>query len=347
MPDLHPKISCWFARRNWSPRLHQLAMLQHGLNGHSALLIAPTGGGKTLAGFLATLQELAEPHKHDGIHTLYISPLKALAVDIARNLEKPVVEMDLPITIETRTGDTPTSKRQRIRSSPPDILITTPEQMTLLIGDPDIAHLLRNLKTIIIDELHALVTSKRGVLLSLALSRVRSIAPQVKIFGLSATVADPDALCQWLAPVGQSPVPLVLGKPGASPRVQILQSLERVPWSGHSSRYAVADVYAAIRASRLALVFVNTRSQAEMLFQELWTANDDNLAIALHHGSLDVAQRRKVEQAMADNRLRAVVCTTWGHRKDHHVCCSASAGPTIGWTKPAMPCSCLQTVLKF
>ena len=310
MPNLHHKIATWFARRGWTPRAHQLAMLQHGLDGKSALLIAPTGGGKTLAGFLATLQELAEPHKHDGIHTLYISPLKALAVDIARNLEKPVMEMALPITIETRTGDTPTSKRQRIRSSPPDILITTPEQMTLLIGDPAIAHLLRNLKTIIIDELHALVTSKRGVLLSLALSRVRSIAPHVKFFGLSATVADQDALCQWLAPVGTPPVALVLGKPGAPPRIQILQSLERVPWSGHSSRYAVADVYAAIKASRLALVFVNTRSQAEMLFQELWTANEDNLAIALHHGSLDVAQRRKVEQAMADNRLRAVVCTS-------------------------------------
>jgi ATP-dependent Lhr-like helicase len=310
MADVHPKILEWFRRRGWQPRDHQLAMLDHGLAGESALLIAPTGGGKTLAGFLSTLQELAEAHPHDGIHTLYVSPLKALAVDIARNLEQPVLEMGLPVTIETRTGDTPASRRQRIRSHPPDILITTPEQMSLIIADPHAAHLLRELETIIIDELHSLVTSKRGVLLSLALSRVRSLAPQVKTFGLSATVADPDALCQWLAPAHTKPVPLVLGRPGAPAQIRILESVERVPWSGHSSRYAIADVYEEIKRARMALVFVNTRSQAEMLFQELWTANEESLPIALHHGSLDVAQRRKVEAAMAENKLRAVVCTS-------------------------------------
>jgi ATP-dependent helicase Lhr and Lhr-like helicase len=310
MVDLHHNIVDWFERRGWSPRAHQLSMLQHGLKGESALLIAPTGGGKTLAGFMATLHELAEPHESNGIHTLYISPLKALAVDIARNLEKPVVEMQLPITIETRTGDTPISKRKRIRTNPPDILITTPEQVTLMIGDPAAAHLFRSLKCIIIDELHSLVTNKRGVLLSLALTRVQALAPDVRLVGLSATVADPDVLCAWLAPTGTPPVPLVLGVPGAPPTIEVMKSDERIPWSGHSTRYAVKDVYAQILKSRMALVFVNTRSQAEMMFQELWTANEENLPIALHHGSLDISMRRKVEQAMADNRLRAVVCTS-------------------------------------
>jgi ATP-dependent Lhr-like helicase len=310
MAELHPKIADWFRRRGWQPRDHQLAMLDHGLASESALLIAPTGGGKTIAGFLSTLQELAEPHSHNGIHTLYVSPLKALAVDIARNLEQPLLEMGLPITIETRTGDTPASRRQRIRTHPPDILITTPEQMSLIVADPHAAHLLRELKTIIIDELHSLVTTKRGVLLSLALSRMRTLAPDVKTFGLSATVADPDALCHWLAPAHTKPVTLVLGRPGAPARIRILESAERVPWSGHSSRYAIADIYAEISHARMALIFVNTRSQAEMLFQELWTANEDSLPIALHHGSLDVAQRRKVEAAMAENKLRAVVCTS-------------------------------------
>jgi ATP-dependent helicase Lhr and Lhr-like helicase len=310
MADLHFKIAAWFQNKGWAPRPHQLTMLQHGMAGDSALLIAPTGGGKTLAGFLASLNALAEPHASEGIHTLYISPLKALAVDIARNLEKPVMEMGLPITIETRTGDTPVSKRKRIRSNPPDILITTPEQVTLMMADPAAAHLLRSLKCLIIDELHALVTNKRGVLLSLALTRLRAHAPHVRMIGLSATVADPDALCAWLAPTGSPPVPLVLGKPGAPPTLHVLQSEERVPWSGHMTRYAVKDVYAEILKVRMALVFVNTRAQAEMMFQELWTANDDNLPIALHHGSLDVGQRRKVEQAMADNTLRAVVCTS-------------------------------------
>ncbi len=310
MVDLHYSIAEWFARKGWSPRVHQLSLLQHGMKGKSALLIAPTGGGKTLAGFMATLNELAEPHESNGIHTLYISPLKALAVDIARNLEKPVFEMGLPITIETRTGDTPVSRRKRIRTNPPDILITTPEQVTLMMADPAADHLFRSLKCIIIDELHALVTNKRGVLLSLALTRVQALAHQVRLVGLSATVADPEALCAWLAPTGTPPVPLVVGTAGAPPTIHILQSEERIPWSGHTTRYAVKDVYAEILKARMTLVFVNTRSQAEMMFQELWTANDENLPIALHHGSLDIAMRRKVEQAMADNRLRAVVCTS-------------------------------------
>ena len=306
-----PKIfQNWFASKGWQPRPHQLEMLELGLHGQSALLISPTGGGKTLAGFLPTLVELAEPHQTQGIHTLYISPLKALAVDIARNLEAPVAEMQLPITIETRTGDTSYAKRQRQRQKPPDILITTPEQVTLLIADPAAAHLLRNLRCVIIDELHSIVSQKRGVLLSLALTRLRAHAPQASFAGLSATVADPDALRAWLAPAGTPPVPLVLGKAGAAPQIRILDSVERVPWSGHSARYAIPEVYEDIKNARMTLLFVNTRSQAELLFQELWNANEDHLPIALHHGSLDVMQRRKVEAAMAAGKLKAVVCTS-------------------------------------
>ncbi len=300
----------WFRSKGWQPRPHQLEMLELGRNGQSALLISPTGGGKTLAGFLPTLVELAAPHITAGIHTLYISPLKALAVDIARNLETPIGEMKLPVSIETRTGDTSYAKRQRQRQKPPDVLITTPEQMTLLIADPAAAHLLRNLQCVIIDELHSIVSQKRGVLLSLALSRLRTHAPQARFTGLSATVADPDALRAWLAPVGTPPVPLVLGKAGAPPRIRILDSVERVPWSGHSARYSIPEVYETIKTAKMALLFVNTRSQAELLFQELWNANEDHLPIALHHGSLDVMQRRKVEAAMADGKIKAVVCTS-------------------------------------
>ena len=300
----------WFASKSWMPRPHQLEMLELGLQGQSALLISPTGGGKTLAGFLPTLVDLAAPHETDGIHTLYISPLKALAVDIARNLEAPIADMALPISVETRTGDTSYAKRQRQRQKPPDVLITTPEQITLLIADPSAGHLLRNLKCVIIDELHSIVSQKRGVLLSLALSRLRTHAPGARFTGLSATVADPDALRAWLAPMGTPLVTLVLGKAGAPPRIRILDSVERVPWSGHSARYSIPEVYETIKTAKMALLFVNTRSQAELLFQELWNANEDLLPIALHHGSLDVMQRRKVEAAMADGKIKAVVCTS-------------------------------------
>ena len=310
MSSLPQKFQDWFAARGWNPRAHQLAILDHAMKGESALLISPTGGGKTLAGFLPSLVELSEAHERNGIHTLYISPLKALAVDIARNLEAPVLEMALPITIETRTGDTPHSRRKRQRENPPDILITTPEQVSLLIADPGAAHMLRHLKSIILDELHSLVTSKRGVLLSLALSRVQSFAPEARRIGLSATVADPEALQSWLAPTGSRPVPLVMGSAGAAPLIRILKSAERVPWSGHSSRYAIEDVYAEIVRAKMTLIFVNTRSQAEMAFQWLWEANEAHLPIALHHGSLDVGQRRKVEAAMAAGKLKAVVCTS-------------------------------------
>lgn len=308
--SLPPEFLAWFTSRGWAPRAHQLAVLDHAEARKSVLLISPTGGGKTLAGFLPSLVEIAARGTGQGIHTLYISPLKALAVDIARNLEAPVAEMGLAVSIETRTGDTPHSKRQRQRRKPPDILITTPEQVSLLAADPHAGQLLKGLRTVILDELHSLATSKRGVLLSLALTRVQALAPESIRIGLSATVADPDALRAWLVPAGHTPAPLVFGAAGAKPSIRILASVERVPWSGHSALYAIPEIYSEIRKARMTLVFVNTRSQAEVIFQALWEANDDNLPIALHHGSLDVAQRRKVEAAMGEGRLRAVVCTS-------------------------------------
>ena len=309
----------WFADKGWQPRAHQLELLRRAAAGESTLLIAPTGAGKTLAGFLPSLVDLAARGRRKpgtaftGIHTLYISPLKALAVDIERNLMKPVAEMGLPVTIENRTGDTPQGKRQRQKLNPPDILLTTPEQLALLIASNDAERFFKDLSFVIFDELHSLVTSKRGHLLSLGLARLRRHAPGMQTIGLSATVADPPELQRWL--VGQVPgeqrmAGLVTVEGGAKPEISILSTEERIPWSGHSARYAIPELYETLKRFSTTLIFVNTRSQAEMLFQELWTINDDNLPIALHHGSLDVGQRRRVEAAMADNRLRAVVATS-------------------------------------
>ena len=317
----------WFAGRGWVPRAHQLELLAKARVGRSTLLIAPTGGGKTLAGFLPTLVELNEANgrsprlsssgrdvrRSQGLHTLYISPLKALAVDIARNLEIPVKEMGLNVRLETRTGDTPASKRQRQRRYPPDILLTTPEQLALLLATADAPYLFGTLRRVVLDELHSLVTSKRGDLLSLGLARLYALAPQLATVGLSATVAEPDDLCRFLVP--QSPgrearADLVMAEAGAQPHVAMLDTDEHLPWAGHSARHALGEIYALIKSHKTTLVFVNTRSQAEYIFQTLWQMNDDNLPIALHHGSLDVAQRRKVEDAMSAGRLRAVVCTS-------------------------------------
>ncbi|MEO1475686.1 MAG: DEAD/DEAH box helicase, partial [Pseudomonadota bacterium] len=298
----------WFETRGWRPRAHQLDLTEAALRGESALLIAPTGGGKTLAGFLASLVELTNrgPRNRPGLHTLYISPLKALATDVERNLGHPVNEMDLPIKIETRTGDTPPHKRQRQRKSPPDILLTTPEQLALFIASEHAEDFFADLKCVIIDEIHAIAPQKRGDLLSLGLATLASWAPTCRFIGLSATVQDPEKLSRWLAPDAQ----IIRAAGGTKADISIMKSRERIPWSGHSGRFAAQEVYEAIQAANLALVFVNTRSQAELLFQELWRVNEDALPIALHHGSLDVAQRRKVEAAMAAGQLRGVVCTS-------------------------------------
>ena len=189
--DLPEPFVKWFAKRGWAPRAHQVELLARAQGGESMLLIAPTGAGKTLAGFLPSLVELTQRPKRKpgtrpfGVHTLYISPLKALAVDIERNLDRPVEEMGLPVSIETRTGDTPAHKRQRQRLNPPDILLTTPEQLALMIASPDAARFFSDLRFVVFDELHALVTSKRGHLLSLGLARLRKIVPALRTVGLS------------------------------------------------------------------------------------------------------------------------------------------------------------------
>lgn len=308
---LPPSFTDWFARQGWRLRDHQAALLLEAQAGNDCLLIAPTGGGKTLAGFLPSLTELAQ-NPAPRLHTLYISPLKALAVDIARNLDRPIAEMGLPIRAETRTGDTPANRRSRQKTRPPHLLMTTPESLALLLSHEDAAEFFGSLRCIILDELHALAGSKRGELLALGLARLARLAPAARRVGLSATVADEAALLSYLSRSGRNDghVRLVRGAAGAPPEISILTAPDDMPWAGHMALHALPAVYGAIRDHRVTLVFVNTRAQAELVFQELWRLNDDHLPIALHHGSLAVEQRRKVEAAMAENRLRAVVATS-------------------------------------
>jgi ATP-dependent Lhr-like helicase len=333
---LPPRFQEWFAARGWTVRPHQTALAD--ARDESVLLVAPTGGGKTLAGFLPSLIALSQKTpkmRAKSLHTLYISPLKALAVDVARNLDAPIAEMGLSIRVETRTGDTPAARRARQRHAPPDILLTTPEQLALLLAHARADQLFSGLRTVVLDELHALYNSKRGDLLALGLARLATLAPGHRRIGLSATVADPRPLQRFLMP--QKPGEeilsrLVRGEAGASPKISISASDSYVPWAGHLARHAMGDVMAAIGKSKTALIFVNTRSQAERTFQELWKLNEQNWPIALHHGSLSPEQRRKVEAAMARGALRAVVCTStldlgidWG-AVDKVICIGAPKG---------------------
>jgi ATP-dependent Lhr-like helicase len=312
-----PEIEAWFAGRGWRVRRHQAEMLAADDAGQHALLVADTGAGKTLAGFLPTLAAFAPSclrgaSAPEGLHTLYVSPLKALAHDVQRNLLTPITEMGLAITVETRSGDTPSDRKARQRARPPHVLLTTPESLSLLLSYPESAELFAGLQRVVIDEVHAFATSKRGDLLALALTRLQALAPGLRRAALSATLADPESFRAWLAPWGDlDSTALVVGEAGAPAEVEILlpDDGQRVPWGGHAAAWALPQLYEAIRRNRTTLVFTNTRFLAEYIFQLLWDANDDKLPIGIHHGSLSKEARRKVEGAMARGELRALVCT--------------------------------------
>ncbi|WP_317960511.1 ligase-associated DNA damage response DEXH box helicase [Phaeobacter inhibens] len=303
LPDV---ITDWFSTRGWTIHPHQQEMLARA-DDPATLLIAPTGGGKTMAGFLPTLADLATGD-HQGLHTLYVSPLKALAADIKRNLRTPVEDMGLPIRIDDRTGDTPASRKRSQRADPPHILLTTPESLALLTSYEDAPRMFAGLKRVVLDEIHALAESKRGDQLMLALTRLQAICPDMRRVGLSATVDDPAAIAQYLAR-NPDPCDIVLADPGPAPDIRMLHTDAAPPWAGGGAAHAIPAVLEQIKAHRTTLIFHNTRAQAEIFFRNLWLANDDALPIGIHHGSLDRVQRERVEAAMVRGDLRAVVCT--------------------------------------
>lgn len=306
MTDLPQPFSDWFAARGWAPHAYQLELIERAAEGTADLLIAPTGGGKTLAGFLPSLLDLAADPKA-GLHTLYVSPLRALAADIRRNLEVPVAEMGLPIRIEDRTGDTKQAARRRQRVDPPHILLTTPESLALLLSYEDAPRIFGGLKAVIVDETHAMAGGKRGDQLALGLARLRTLSPTHRRIGLSATTEDPAALADWLEP---GACRVLIAPSGPKADITILETAGDPPWSGDGGRYAAGAVIAEIEKAGTTLVFINTRALAELFFQALWAVNDNDLPIALHHGSLAREARERVEGAMAAGQLRAVVCTS-------------------------------------
>ncbi|MEM7059820.1 MAG: ligase-associated DNA damage response DEXH box helicase [Pseudomonadota bacterium] len=301
--NLPEPFAGWFATRGWSLHPHQQVLLDRAHE--NILLVAPTGAGKTLAGFLPSLIDLAGGGSN-GLHTLYISPLKALAADIGRNLRTPVAEMGLTMRIEDRTGDTSGHVKARQRADPPDILLTTPESLALLLSQPEAPRLFGNLARVVIDEIHALAGTKRGDQLALCLGRLNTVAPHVTLTALSATVENPEELADWLSP---GRVAVHYADPGPEPDIAALTEAGDPPWSGMGGRYAARAIMDQVRAHRTTIIFINTRAQAELFFQALWAENTDGLPIGLHHGSLAMDARKKVEHAMADGTLRAVVAT--------------------------------------
>ncbi len=303
MQPLPPTLTDWFATKGWALHPHQIAMLE-AADAPATLLIAPTGGGKTLAGFLPTLAELgAKPPP--GLHTLYISPLKALTADIRRNLRTPIDGANLAIRVEDRTGDTTQTARKRQRADPPHILLTTPESLALLLSYEDSPRMFAGLQRVVIDEIHALAESKRGDQLSLLVAKLQTLSPGLRRIGLSATVVDPPALARFLAP----DTCILLADPGPEPDITMMETTSPPPWSGGGGRHAIPDILGHVHRHRTTLIFHNTRAQAELFFRDLWLQNEDGLPIGIHHGSLSREQRERVEAAMVAGALRAIVCT--------------------------------------
>jgi ATP-dependent Lhr-like helicase len=304
-------LTRWFADQGWSIRDYQRDMVHQFIRRRDTLLIAPTGGGKTLAGFLPSLSDLTNKSLDvpATLHTLYISPLRALTNDIERNLMRPVSDLSLPVTIGVRTGDTKSHQRRKQQTTPPDILLTTPESLMLLLSYDNAADYFASLKCVIIDEMHSFATGKRGDFTALALARLKTLAPDHVRFGLSATVAEPEKAAAWLGPTDQ-PAERIEVTGDTPPDIRIIEPENRFPLGGHSPRYAVRDIYQIIRDHRTSIIFVNTRAQAEVLFQQLWEVNEDGLPIGVYHGSLARDRREKTETLIASGQMRAVVSTS-------------------------------------
>ncbi|MDA9937875.1 DEAD/DEAH box helicase, partial [bacterium] len=220
MSDVLPAaLTDWFTQKGWQPHAHQLQVMEARDN-PVCLLIAPTGCGKTLAGFLPSLADLAQA-PHAGLHTLYVSPLKALAADIKRNLRVPAEEMGLDIRIEDRTGDTSATQKRRQRADPPQILLTTPESLALLTSYSDAERIFSGLKRVVIDEVHALSESKRGDQLMLSLAALQRMCPDLQRIGLSATVQDPEEIAGFMA-CHPAPCHIIQAPPGPLPDIAML-----------------------------------------------------------------------------------------------------------------------------
>lgn len=308
MSTIPDRFRQWFRQQGWRILAHQHAMVERFEQGESTLLIAPTGTGKTLSGFLPSLIAI-DRDRPNGLHTLYISPLKALTYDIERNLMAPIRDMGLAVTVESRTGDTSAHRRRRQRTKPPNILLTTPESLMLMLSYPDAPKMFAELKAVVVDEIHHLAPGKRGDLTTLAMAQLEVLAPGFQRIGLSATVAEPETFRAWLGPNGK-PAGLLEVQRGKPPQVNILPTKDTIPYNGFMAKYAISDIMRAIEEAKTTIVFVNTRAQTELLFQLLWDSNEQGLPIGIYHSSLTKEKRVRTLELMAAGKLRAIVATS-------------------------------------
>ncbi|MEM1423221.1 MAG: ligase-associated DNA damage response DEXH box helicase, partial [Planctomycetota bacterium] len=314
----------WFASRGWESHAFQRECWGAYLDGRSGLLHAPTGTGKTLAVWGGAVIEGEGDERTDGpveredaspIRCVWLTPLRALAGDTALSLREPIEAMGLPWNVEVRTGDTTQSLKKKQRERLPTVLVTTPESLTLILSYPDARTLLKTVRCVICDEWHELMSTKRGVQAELAIARLRVWNPDLRVWGLSATLGNLEEARDTL--VGNTPArehaALVTGRlPKKTSIVTAIPGdMERFPWAGHLGTNLLEHVIDKVESSRSTLVFTNTRAQAEIWYRQLSRARPDWLGtLALHHGSIDREVRERVEDGLRDGSLRCVVCTS-------------------------------------
>ena len=290
------------------------------LAGKSGLLNAPTGSGKTYAlWFPVLVRALKEIERNEGLlknglQVIWITPLRALARDLQRNMQLACDEMQIPWTVGIRTGDIKSSERTSQLKQMPEALIITPESLHLLFAQKQHSRLFKNLHTIVVDEWHELLGSKRGVQTELALARLRSMNPYLMSWGISATIGNLEQALEVLLGVHAKQDAVII-KASSKKQIEVEtilpEKIETLPWAGYLGIRLLDKVVDIIRRSRSTLLFTNTRSQTEIWYQAIIDQYPEFAGIAaLHHGSLDKDLRSWVEQALHDEKLKLVVCTS-------------------------------------
>jgi len=306
-----------FSKRGWEPFAFQQEMLNEYLKGSSGLLNAPTGSGKTLAAGLPVLiegllRQNAIGGRSGGLQALWITPVRALAAEIETALNAAARDIGLDWRIENRTGDTSAKDRARQTKNPPEVLITTPESLHILFTRQGYEQYFSSLRSVVVDEWHELLGSKRGVQVELALSRLRTISPELRVWGISATIGNMREAADVLIPRKSDPKII---KAGIEKRMEVVtlmpDEVERYPWAGHLGLHLIGKAVEVIDGSASTLLFTNTRGQAEIWYQALLDKRPDWAGLmALHHGSLSAETRTWVENALHEGRLKLVVCTS-------------------------------------
>lgn len=311
----------WFAQMGWKPFPFQLEAWQAYLEGLSGLVNAPTGSGKTYSLMVPVVLEFLQTYKNSrakknaGLQAIWITPIRALAKEIELSARRLTEGLDVELSVGVRSGDTGLKERMRQKTKPPHLLITTPESLHLLLAQKSYSEFFKDLKVLIADEWHELMGSKRGVQVELALSRLKAVAPGLKVWGISATIGNMDQALESLLGNYYLKGPFKIIRADMKKEVEIVSvlpdSLERMPWAGHLGIQLLDKVLDIVKKSNSTLIFTNTRSFAEIWYQRmLEKAPELSGLIAMHHGSIGQELRSWVEDQLHDGKLKAVVCTS-------------------------------------